>query len=181
MSFCSVISSEQHLDQFGVTQFKLSCGYQKVQETKDVGFEGILKLTSFVNMGHVTRIRFVSLELYWSWVVEFQGLVHVRHCGAITSLTSVIHRCYIGDTIRNGSRRYTFWIRLKCTTAVLRYGFVNVGRAPFVLRKGSAALRWHHCVCNTEVLPMHRQYNGSVTVSLRFRSTLWHWYNNGGA
>ena len=29
-----------------------------------------------------------------------------------------------------------------CTTAVLRYGFVNVGRALVAPRNGSAALRW---------------------------------------
>ena len=60
----------------------------------------------------------------------------------------------IGEKISNGRRRYKFLNMLKnfccctagasngTTTAVLRYGFVNVGRAPVAPRNGSAALRW---------------------------------------
>ena len=90
--------------------------------------------------------------------------------------TSAGHRQNIGDKISNGRRWYKFLNMLKnlcrcatgasnrTTTAILRYGFVNVGRAPVehrycpvMDRRLSGGLNsvpyWYRC--DTVVLPMY--------------------------
>ena len=68
--------------------------------------------------------------------------------------TSAGHRQNIGEKIKNFCRCAT-GASNGTTTAVLRYGFVNVGRAPVAPLNGSAALRWPQLVYHTgtDVIP----------------------------
>ena len=100
--------------------------------------------------------------------------------------TSSGHRQNIGEKISNGRRRYSFLNMLKnfcrcaagasngTTTAVLRYGFVNVGRASVAPRNGSAALRWPQCV------PVSLRYSSGQRWHIG-RTTAAPRYNIGGA
>lgn len=115
---------------------------------------------------------------------DFRLSVLVRQRNGITSLKMVVHA---QDMVRTsakklataGDGRYTFFNILinvcRCaarasnatTTAVLRYGFVNVGRAPVAPRNRSSALRWPQCVPAFRYLS-NRQFIGSTTAASRY-------------
>ena len=125
----------------------------------------------FVLKGPVTPSRFGSPELYRSTNLRFSGIgtstAAQRYHIAKNGSTSSGHRQNIGEDISNGRRRYKVLNMLKnfcrcaagasngTTTAVLRYGFVNVGRAPVSLRYSSGQ-RWArnpgHDECHTRRL-----------------------------
>ena len=88
--------------------------------------------------------------------VDYRGSVLVWQRNGITSVRTVAHRQDIVRTsatklaMAGDGRDFLNMLKIFCrseqwdyngsTTEVLRYGFVNVGRAPVVPRNGSAAL-----------------------------------------
>ena len=100
-------------------------------------------------------------------ICRFSGIGTSMAAQRKNGSTSSGHRQNIGSKISNGRRRQKCFNILKnfcrcaagsnnrTTTAVLRYGFVNVGRAPVVPRNRSAALRCLNSVpiTGTDVIP----------------------------
>ena len=121
-------------------------------------FEGLLHLAD------LARRNYIGAHIWRFWFISTSTAAQRYHIvkNGSTSLKTVVHGQDMARTsakklatVGDGITFFNILINVcRCaagasnatTTAVLRYGFVNVGRAPVAPRNRSSALRWLQCV-----------------------------------